>query len=151
MRKGFRRVLVPHDFSTHADRALRTALGLAARQGARLTVLHVTQPIGLVQGFPPTVIFQRPTQAMLANLTAQLARRVKRVAGRTRGGAPAVRVAVGDPHREIVAAARRADLIVMGTQGLTGLPHLLIGSVAEKVVRHSPVPVMTVPRPGKRG
>jgi nucleotide-binding universal stress UspA family protein len=42
-------------------------------------------------------------------------------------------------------------LIVMGTQGLTGLPHLLIGSVAEKVVRHSPVPVMTVPRPGKRG
>ncbi|MGH7895395.1 MAG: universal stress protein [Candidatus Binatia bacterium] len=146
MGRGFRRILVPHDFSTHADRALRTALDLAARAGARLTVLHVTSPIALQQGFPPTVTLHPPTTETLAELTAYLRRRVTRVRARTRSAVPTCRVTVGDPDREIVAAAGGADLVVMGTQGLTGLPHLLIGSVAEKVVRHSPVPVMTVPR-----
>jgi nucleotide-binding universal stress UspA family protein len=67
-------------------------------------------------------------------------------------GAPAARfdVQLGDPTTRIVAAAKNADLIVMATEGRTGLSHLLIGSVAEKVVRHSPVPVLTVRPPAAR-
>jgi nucleotide-binding universal stress UspA family protein len=59
------------------------------------------------------------------------------------------RVAVGDPADRIVRAARSADLVVMATAGRTGLAHLLIGSVAEKVVRHATVPVLTI-RPRTR-
>jgi nucleotide-binding universal stress UspA family protein len=53
-------------------------------------------------------------------------------------------VLVGDPFQQIMAAARTTDLIVMATAGRTGLSHLVIGSVAEKVVRHSPAPVLTI-------
>ena len=63
----------------------------------------------------------------------------------------AVLVTVGHPANEIVRAAAKADTIVMATMGRTGLGHLLIGSVAEKVVRHSPVPVLTMrAKPGRR-
>jgi nucleotide-binding universal stress UspA family protein len=57
---------------------------------------------------------------------------------------------VGPPAGCILEAARKADAIVMGTLGRTGLPHLLIGSVAERVVRHAPVPVLTVRAPARR-
>ena len=53
---------------------------------------------------------------------------------------------IADPFEAIMQAARGSSAIVMGTLGRTGLPHLLIGSIAEKTVRHSPVPVLTVPR-----
>jgi universal stress protein A len=56
-----------------------------------------------------------------------------------------VRVVVGDPASQIVEASRRAGAVIMATEGRTGLAHLLIGSVAEKVVRHSPRPVLTLP------
>ena len=56
----------------------------------------------------------------------------------------ATKVVVGDPHQCIIAAAVGMDAIVMSTAGRTGLSHLLIGSVAEKVVRHSPIPVVTL-------
>ncbi|TMB48311.1 MAG: universal stress protein [Deltaproteobacteria bacterium] len=60
------------------------------------------------------------------------------------------RVVLGDPLQRILAAARDADSIVIATAGRTGLSHLLIGSVAEKVVRHAPVPVLTIRPPAKR-
>jgi len=58
-----------------------------------------------------------------------------------------VSVVIGDPMDRILAAAKQADLIVMSTAGRTGLSHLVIGSVAEKVVRHARIPVLTL-RPG---
>ena len=69
------------------------------------------------------------------------------------GGPPAtVRVDIGDASQRIIDAARRADSIVMATSGRTGLAHFLIGSVAERVVRHATVPVLTlrVPIPKRR-
>jgi nucleotide-binding universal stress UspA family protein len=141
----FRRILVPHDFSTHATRALRVAVELAREHRGRLVVLHVITPYHPVTAFPDEHMVSWPSPDDLVagerrHLEAVVARLVK---GRR---APAVtcKVEIGDPYRRIVDAARGADLIVMSTAGRTGLSHLIVGSVAEKVVRHSPVPVLTL-------
>ena len=149
MPRLFRRVLVPHDFSAPADRALRVAAELARAARGRLTVLHVLAPYpapGLTPLEPMPII----TPADLVTpARARLGARVRRLFGR-RAAAVDVRVVVGDPASQIVEAARRADVVVMATEGRTGLAHLLIGSVAEKVVRHSPRPVLTVPARRRR-
>jgi nucleotide-binding universal stress UspA family protein len=146
---AFRRILVAHDFSRHADRALATALALARRHGAALTVLHVASPIALRGGFPPTASFSPPTAAMLAAIGERLEERVRRVR-RARDVRPTVRVAVGDPRDVLLEVAAGYDLVVAGTHGLTGVSHLVIGSVAERLVRHAPVPVLTVRAAGRR-
>jgi nucleotide-binding universal stress UspA family protein len=142
----FRRILVPHDFSDAADRALREAAALARAAGGRLHVLHVQEPFYVPINVPsesiPNALDFVPAQR------AALERRVEKVLG---AAAPPVSVAaeVGQPADVILAAARRADSIVMATRGRTGLPHLLLGSVAERVVRHAPIPVLTVRVPAK--
>jgi nucleotide-binding universal stress UspA family protein len=146
----FRHILVPHDFSDAADDALRVAVGLAREHRGRLTVLHVVPPYP-VGGFPePTTTIVTEGQ-ILANARRSLDALVRRqVRGRN---APRVRTKVvpGDPYHQIVDAAAGATSVVMATEGRTGLSHLLIGSVAEKVVRHSPRPVLTLrPRTAAR-
>jgi nucleotide-binding universal stress UspA family protein len=137
----FRRVLCPHDFSDAADHALREAATLAGEAGGRLHVLYVQQPF-----YVPINV---PTESMpnalelLPDQRAALEKRVRKVLG---PAAPPVSVSaeVGQPANVILRAARRADSIVMATQGRTGLPRLMLGSVAERIVRHSPVPVLTI-------
>jgi len=144
----FRRILAPHDFSDHANDALRVAADLAEAHRGRLTVLHVLGPFYTGPGFPTQVeIAWTPPPLLLANLQARLERVVKDVLGRRARGV-VCRAVRGDPLSSIVHAARQCDSIVMSTLGRTGLSHLLIGSVAEKVVRHAPVPVLTI-RPAK--
>jgi universal stress protein A len=147
----FRRILVPHDFSEHASHALEVAAGLAARSGGRLIVLHALAPFYTGLGFPnQQEIAWTPAPALLADLRARLERLVaRRIAGH-KLKAVRCRVVLGDPVQAILGAARGADSIVMATVGRTGLAHLLIGSVAERIVRHAPVPVLTV-RPHARG
>ena len=143
MTTRFRRILVPHDFSESADAALELAADLAASQGGRLAVLHVVEPFHP----PPEVITwlrQQEIGPQMKRLEEMVAARI----GRRRVPVEC-RVVVGDPIGAILEAARDVDLIVMATQGRTGLPHLLIGSVAERVVRHSTKPVLTV-RAGRR-
>lgn len=149
MAKLFRRILVPHDFSPPATRALKLAAELAKEHGGRLDVLHVVTPVPPIAGFPPgeAVAFIPPVD-ILEGAQKSLERLVARTLGR-RGPRAACSVVIGDPYQRILAAARRADTIVMATSGRTGLAHLIVGSVAEKVVRHSPVPVLTI-RPGAR-
>ena len=146
----FRRILVPHDFSEAASQALRVAARLAQQHGGRLTVLHVVTPYQPVTMVPEVAgwLSDREIVAGARRSLDELVRRELR--GR---GAPAFRfqVDLGDPSTRILDAARKADCIVMATEGRTGLSHLLIGSIAEKVVRHSPVPVLTIrPRKGRR-
>jgi nucleotide-binding universal stress UspA family protein len=142
----FRRILVPHDFSDAADRALREAAALARETGGRLHVLYVQAPfyvpIHVPLGSIPDAASLTPDQ------TRALERRVRKVLGST---APPVSVAVevAQPAEAILAEARHADSIVMATSGRTGLPHLMLGSVAERVVRHAPVPVLTIRVPPK--
>ena len=143
----FRRVLVPHDFSRPADGALEVAADLARRSRGRLLLLHVLAPYP-IEGFAPAegVPFIAPGD-LIAPAREHLEKLARRVIGR-RGPAYECRIVVGDPAQEITRAARRADAIVMATAGRTGLGHLLIGSVAEKVVRHARCPVLTL-RGGK--
>ncbi|MFN8545831.1 MAG: universal stress protein [Candidatus Binatia bacterium] len=147
----FRRILVPYDFSDHAARALRIAVSLAATHGGKLTVLHVLPPFQPVVEFPPGESWLPPLD-LVPKVKKQLETNVARVLGRGRMAPSAsCRVEIGDPAQRIVEAARQADVVVMATAGRTGLAHLVIGSVAEKVVRHSPAPVLTVrPAPARR-
>jgi nucleotide-binding universal stress UspA family protein len=143
-RSLFRHVLVPHDFSPQATVALKTAAQLAKGHGGKLTVLHVLVPFYL----PADVPFGMPA---VGEQRQVLQRLVTKVLGA--GGPPVtVRVDIGDASQRIIDAARRADCIVMATSGRTGVAHFLIGSVAERVVRHATVPVLTlrVPIPKRR-
>ena len=143
MNSLFRTILVPHDLSEHANRALALASELAAAHRGRLYVLHTIMPIETVVGFPDRIPWSIPVDDMVKTARETLERMVARVIGRRR--VPfACEVVVGAPFDRIMAAARRADSIVMSTLGRTGLSHVVIGSVAEKVVRHSPVPVLTL-------
>ena len=147
----FRRILVPHDFSPQATVALRAAAALAREHQGRLTVLHVIVPFyvpadtsfGLAADtFPSPTTFVPEQRKHLEALVAKA----------LGGGAPPVtcRIDVGDASQCILDAARRCDSIVMSTAGRSGLSHLLIGSVAEKVVRHSHAPVLTIRVPEKK-
>ena len=141
----FRRILVPHDFSDAATAALEVAADLAAHYGGTLTVVHAIAPIYPVSAFAgagelPVWV---PPDDLRGEARAHLEKEVGRIVG-TRVSNVTCRVVVGDPYHCILQAARRADSIVMATLGRTGLAHLVIGSVAEKIVRHSLVPVLTL-------
>ena len=145
----FGRILVPHDFSDAAGHARRVAVGLARQHRGRLTILHVVPPYP-VAGFPEPVTAVATEEQILAGTRRSLEELARRhVRGRA---TPPVRTQVvsGDPYTRIVAAAENATVVVMATQGRTGLSHLLIGSVTEKVVRHSPTPVLTLRPPAAR-
>jgi universal stress protein A len=140
----FRRLLVPHDFSTAATNALRVAAKLLAPRG-RILVLHAITPYTPVTDISPAALTTyMPPQELVASARRGLERVIrKHVPARLRSRVDA-RVVIGDPYQRILQAARGMDAIVMSTAGRTGLSHLLIGSVVEKVVRHSPVPVLTL-------
>jgi universal stress protein A len=142
----FRHILVPHDFSSPATLALKTAARLAKEHGGKLTVLHVLVPFYL----PADVPFGMPAEAdLVPEQRRQLHRLVTKALGR--GGPPVtVRVEIGEASQRIIDASRRADSIVMATSGRTGLAHFLIGSVAERVVRHATVPVLTLRVPTRK-
>ncbi len=136
----FRRILVPHDFSKPADRALKEAVALARAHGGRLIVHHVITPYYL----PSDPRFGVPNaSSFVPELTARLERIVSRAVKGTRLRYQ-VRVTVGDPPAQLLEAARRADCIVMSTHGRSALARFILGSVAEKIVRHSPIPVLTL-------
>jgi nucleotide-binding universal stress UspA family protein len=136
-------ILHPTDFSPTSDAAFRIACSLAREYGARLIVLHTFQPPVVVpSGIEPIPL---TTPADRAALEAQLRQ--------MRPPDPGVRIEYrlveGDPAKTILEVCREAhcDLIAMGTHGRTGLGRLLIGSVAEKVVRNAPCPVLAVKTP----
>ncbi len=145
-------ILVPHDFSACADRACDLARDLARVHDARLVLLHVAEmpsmlgPIASVvpdDGGNPISL----RDYALRSSTAFLEKAAERL--RTTGATVSYVAAIGHVATEIIEAASRegADLIVMGTHGRTGLAHVVLGSVTEKVVRHSAVPVLTVRAP----
>ena len=143
----FRRLLVPHDFSEHSDAALRTAIELAGELEASIALLHVFQRPQAI--FEPYGIL--PIEPDLAEIPEAARQRLqveldKVLAAGVEGDA---RVSEGQPVDEILAQieASGADLVVMGTHGLTGFSHALLGSVAERTVRQAPCPVLTVKAP----
>jgi len=137
-----RRLLVPHDLSPLADDALAAAAEFAGPKG-ELLVLHAVVPI-----MPTTqtmaISLYVPVHEMIMDAKRHLARVVADRIG-PNGPKTTIKVVVGDPHECIVDHAAGQDAIVMSTRGRTGLAHLVMGSVAEKTVRHSPIPVLTIP------
>lgn len=141
----FARILVPFDFSAQARRALETAISLAAENEGELTVLCAIAPVTSLAGIrPPGGPVWMPPDDWVDAERRRLESIVRDVlAGRTLR-AVHCRIAIGEPPDEILAAARRATLIVMATTGRSRFARLVIGSVAEKIVRHAPVPVLTL-------
>ena len=144
----FNHILVPTDFSGASDAALEFARELAARFGSTLHLLHVVEA-PFVTGPLGVEVFSEETPEVGARLFEDARMRLRR-----RVGAADDRVRI---KTEIVAGTsapailgyarvRGMDLIVMGTHGRSGLAHLLMGSVAECVVRDAPCPVLTVRR-----
>jgi nucleotide-binding universal stress UspA family protein len=146
-----KRILVPTDFSPGSHAAARLALDMARVLGAEVTLLHVYQ-------FPGYTFPDGSTFVAAPDVTAEIVRSVGQsleaaAAKSAEGGAgtPSVRSAEGSTVDEILREAQKGeyDLIVIGTHGHSGLRHLLIGSVAERVLRHADRPVLTVRGPSK--
>jgi nucleotide-binding universal stress UspA family protein len=140
------RILVATDFSDSAARALDMAVGLAQRQGATLHLLHV-YPL-LMYALGQDLVPDDP------QFEARLRERLQQRLDETLAGLPKdIRaegsLVQGNPAREIPIQAEKlgAHLIVMGTHGRTGFQHMMLGSVAERALRHASVPVLTVPGP----
>jgi nucleotide-binding universal stress UspA family protein len=140
-----RRILCPTDFSEPSAHALEQATRLAGSFRARLTVLHVRPTVTPHPDMPA----DGPVAPWLVAELNELRQRVTASCSEAAGGGMAAEpmVAAGDPVREIVryATTLPADLVVMGTHGVSGFRHLVLGSITEKVLRTAPCPVLTVP------
>jgi universal stress protein A len=161
---AFTHVLVPMDFSEPSTHALRYAIAEAALHHAKVTLLHVLPPragpdvyyvtgapgagpqggFDFITGGPPGAHLSSESTVLLRDPTEEALAQLRDLVPDTFHDAWDVEVAAGDPADTIIRVARerQADLIVMGTHGRTGLRHVLLGSVAEKVVRLAPCPVL---------
>ena len=144
------RILVPTDFSETSDGALEYAYQLAEQFGASLQLLHVLDDPFVTEGLAAEAYMtEAPVlrTAMLRDAQEKLARRA--VARKPGALTIDTEVLFGHGAKTIAeyAATTAADLIVMGTHGRTGMAHLLLGSVAERVVRMATCPVFTVRQP----
>ena len=142
-------VLAPIDFSERSRQAAQEAADLARKLGAELKLVHVvlrpTHPASydaFIELAPDSEQLAEMARPQLDEIAASL---------RTEGLEVEADVAIGTPADTIVAVAKSsgADLIVMASQGLTGLAHLLLGSVSERVVRQAPCPVLTLKDSGE--
>ena len=137
-----KKILVPTDFSTTTKAAMQLATSLARDSGAALVILHVEEPPMAYGGGEFYYGIQEPDQDELLRMLHEFV-----------PADPAVpyvhRSVTGDPAHTIVRVAEEedVDMIVMASHGRTGLTRLLMGSVAEVVVRHAKCPVLTVKQP----
>jgi len=139
-----RNILVPIDFSDNSSQAMKYAAGVAAQFEAGLTLLHVVEPAPFISDLRnvPTALSDEEVEAkahheleLLVEATVVSSIKMKAVVRR------------GKAYDQIVKAAKqlKADLIVISTHGYTGLKHTLLGSTAERVVRHARCPVLVLP------
>jgi nucleotide-binding universal stress UspA family protein len=146
---AIRSVLIPVDFNQHADEALTCGLAWAARWNASVQVLHVYSPPWVRDaGYVP------PPAALVADVVHRLEAKLASDVSRRHAGQLDVRtvVTIGEPAEEILRTAEEteADLIVVGTHGREFIGRLLLGSVAEAMLRRAPCPVLTL-HAGTRG
>jgi nucleotide-binding universal stress UspA family protein len=142
-----KRILFPTDFSQNSEYAFLYALALARTFASKLYLLHVVY-------FPPQMPefdIGRVLDGLVKSAEKNLKKLIQKTAETQVIFHPEVRV--GAEYHEItkLAEKEKIDLIVMGTQGRTGLAHAFLGSVAERVVRYAPCPVLTVKPPKTKG
>jgi universal stress protein A len=135
-------ILTPIDFSEHSKQAMTYAFELAEKFGAKLSLLHVIEvPVYAIEVYLPMQDLEQAARRELALLLPEA----------EASGVDVTRlVEMGVPSQKILetAAAEQVDMIVMATHGRTGLAHLVMGSVAERVVRMASCPVLTIRPPG---
>jgi nucleotide-binding universal stress UspA family protein len=138
----FKKLLVPVDFSEPSRAALLAASQMCADTGAQMVLVHVWQPNVYAYTAPVFPVsfaedYLRDAREKLAGWQQEAHRAGARLVS--------TEVLTGTPWHELVELLRKdeaIDLVVMGTHGHSGLKHVLLGSVAEKVVRHAPCPVL---------
>lgn len=144
----FKKILIPVDFSAHSSFAVKLGADLARRSAASVTVLHVFDPLPYALPADYQVFTPEQREQLQSEIRKSLA--ALRLRAET-GGAARVETQTleGSPVTEIVRLAAEGgfDLIVMGTHGRRGVKHALLGSVAERVVRSAPCPVLTARAP----
>ena len=152
---AFRRILVPVDFSSCSRAALDVAVTLADQLGATIDVLHAWTAPAYVS---PQVAVQISTEGQAQTLEQIAREEAQREMSEFLGSLPQpasgeirMRIEYGFEAEVIIHAANDYDLVVMGTHGRKGLAHLFMGSVAERVVRQSLTPVLTVRSPSSKG
>ena len=135
-------ILVPCDFSEHSERAFAWAVDIAEKHKAKLLLVHILSLLPQVLALPQDLLDameKKHTADAEQHLQASLAKCLS-----SKNIAVETAIRKGDPFREIcgIAETQQPDLIVMGSRGRTGLAHVLMGSVAERIVRHAPCPVL---------
>jgi nucleotide-binding universal stress UspA family protein len=140
---SFKKILVPVDFGESSKQALEVAIGLAKQFGAELTLVHTWEiPVygyGAMEFSAMDML--TPIQSAATEQLDALVAEVKRQLPDVKGV-----LARGVAWREVLSVVEQTkpDLVVMGTHGRRGVGRAILGSVAEKIVRMSPVPVLTV-------
>jgi nucleotide-binding universal stress UspA family protein len=140
----FKKILVALDFSEPSRLALRSAAQLAADSGAELVLAHVWQPNVYSFGGPEFPLSFAEDYTRQAKASLEDSRREAEQVGAHR---VSTTILTGTPWHEVVELLRKDesfDLVMVGTHGHTGLKHVLLGSVAERIVRHAPCPVLVV-------
>jgi nucleotide-binding universal stress UspA family protein len=141
------KILVPVDFSEHSQKALRYALAFAKQFDAEVTLVHIVEQMV----YPGDWMY--PPLAVTDFATEKREQMVERLRSLDEGSGLKTQhiVRLGRAWQEVVEIAKEqhTDMIILATHGYTGLKHVLLGSVAEKIVRHAPCPVLSV-RPEER-
>ena len=152
---GIARILVPIDYSDHSRAALAYAADLAKAFGASLDLVHVwdrpTYATDAVMVHRPGEAHKPISELIRENAEKDMADLLASLSLPSELKVES-RLLSGDPASTLLAELKKGthDLVVISTHGRTGIAHLLLGSIAEKLVRLSPVPVLTVPIPGSR-
>jgi nucleotide-binding universal stress UspA family protein len=144
--KPIRNILVGTDFSAASRPAFRRSVEMAVANGAALWIVHVAAPP--VPLSPEGYVLPRFYEDMMLSIRADAQKRLRTLLSRARKAGVRARSLIlnGVPHEALNRAARRhrADLLILGTHGRTGLARLFVGSVASRVVATAPCPVLTV-------
>jgi len=141
----FEKILVATDGSEHGLKAAKVAVELAKLSGGKVTAIYVADTSRTAHLPDDMLIFS--IRELLLKEGKEAVQQVEKLA-KDAGVNFEMTVAEGNPGGEIIRYAEKSgmDIIIMGTVGRTGLDRFLLGSVAEKVVRNSKIPVLTVPR-----
>jgi nucleotide-binding universal stress UspA family protein len=150
--KNIKKILCPTDFSEPSYQAVETASDLAETFSAELILLHVVSPVPVPSSTTPpsgfnVALYQEELKKSAEDSIKDMAEKYISKDVQYRG-----KIIHGSPAERITKAAEEenCDMIVIATHGLTGIKHLIFGSVAEKVVRTSTVPVLSIRAQGKK-
>lgn len=143
--KSLKKILVAIDFSDSSNKAFNTALFMARKFGARIVLVHViNEPLDLRGFYVPHISFDKLEEEITAGAEKMMEQFCRNHLQDFDDYESLI--TPGIPYQGIIQIAeeKQVDMIVLGTHGRTGLDHVLFGSTAEKIVRLSPVPVLTV-------